>query len=75
MAENKQSHTWIFDLRENTLTKDVKDDYTATVRTLHSMSVEDIARAIVAERTEYRLDTIMNIMVDMNPGMRCFRSI
>ena len=61
MAENKQSHTWIFDLRENTLTKDVKDDYTATVRTLHSMSVEDIARAIVAERTEYRLDTIMNI--------------
>lgn len=25
------------------------------------MTVEDIARAIVAERTEYRLDTLMNI--------------
>ena len=72
MAENKQPHTWIFDLRENTLTKDVKDDYTATVRTLHSMSVEDIARAIVAERTEYRLDTIMNIANLIDEKIRDF---
>lgn len=43
------------------MTKDVKEDYVASVVTLHSMTVDDIARAIVAERTEYRVDTIVNI--------------
>lgn len=58
---NEQNYTWRFDLKENAMTKDVKEDYVASVVTLHSMTVADIAQAIVAERTEYRADTIVNI--------------
>ena len=56
-----KDYTWLFDLKGNAITKDVKEDYVAKVATIHSMNVEDIARAIVAERTEYRVDTIVNI--------------
>lgn len=73
MADNNtKDYTWLFDLRENALTKDVKEDYTATVRTLRSKTVEDIARAIVAERTEFRLDTIINIANLIDEKIRQF---
>lgn len=71
MSDNK-NYTWLYDLKDNAMTKDVKEDYVATVRTLHSMTVEDIARAIVAERTEFRLDTIVNIANLIDEKIRHF---
>lgn len=61
MADIKKSYEWSFDLNEYTMTKDVKEDYTAQVRTLKSKNLTDIANDIAAERTEYRVDTIVNI--------------
>lgn len=61
MAEIKKSYEWSFDLNEYTMTKDVKEDYTALVRTLKTMGLPDIAQEIAAERTEYRVETIVNI--------------
>lgn len=61
MAEIKKSYEWSFDLNEYTMTKDVKEDYTALVRTLKTMGLPDIAHEIAAERTEYRVETIVNI--------------
>lgn len=43
------------------MTKDVKEDYVAKVTTIRSMTVQDLAREIARERTEYRTDTIVNI--------------
>lgn len=60
MAETKE-YVWMFDLQDNPITKDVKEDRVAKVRTLRSVTIEDIARDIVRERTEYRLDTIVGI--------------
>lgn len=56
-----KDYVWSFDLNEYTITKDVKEDYTASVQTRQSMTVADIARLIVAERTEFRAETIVNI--------------
>lgn len=61
MADIKKSYEWSFDLNEYTMTKDIKEDYTAQIRTQRSMGLSDIASEISAERTEYRLDTIVNI--------------
>lgn len=36
MPTDNKNYTWMFDLRENTMTKDVKEDYVASVRTLKS---------------------------------------
>lgn len=71
MADSK-NYTWLYDLYDNAMTKDVKEDYVARVRTLHSMTVEDIARAIVAERTEFRLDTLINIANLIDEKIRHF---
>lgn len=56
-----EDYKWFFDLEEYTMTKDIKEDYTARVKNLHSLGVQDIARAISAERTEYRVETLVNI--------------
>ncbi|CAK7062630.1 MAG: hypothetical protein PARBA_02340 [Parabacteroides sp.] len=58
MATN---YKWFFDLEEYTMTKDVKEDYIAKVKTLKSFTIEGVANAIAAERTEYRPETIVNI--------------
>ena len=58
MAAN---YKWFFDLEEYTMTKDVKEDYIAKVKTLKSLTIEGVANAIAAERTEYRPGTIVNI--------------
>lgn len=61
MVDTKKT-VWLFDLRENTMTKEVTNDYTANVRKLKSKTVSDIAAEIVSERTEYRPETIENIV-------------
>jgi len=71
MSDSK-NYTWLYDLNDNAITKDVKEDYVAKVRTLRSMTVEDIARAIVAERTEFRLDTLVNIANLIDEKIRHF---
>ena len=53
---------WYYDLRENTITKDVKEDYVASPRKLLSLTPKDLAFRIAEERTEYRADTIENII-------------
>lgn len=61
MADIKTNYVWSFDLIENTMTKDVKEDFVASVRTQKSMTIDDIASQIALERTEYRIDTIKNV--------------
>ena len=60
--ENKtQTYVWPVELRENKITEQT-DDYTASVKTFNdTKTMEDVARDITRERTEYRLDTILNI--------------
>ena len=58
----KQAYVWPVELRENKITERT-DDYTASVKTFSdTKSLEYIAKEIVRERTEYRLDTILSIM-------------
>ena len=58
----KQEYVWPVELRENKITERT-DDYTASVKTFSdTKSLEYIAKEIVRERTEYRLDTILSIM-------------
>ena len=56
------SYKWYFDLRENTITQDVKEDYVAVPRKMLSLTPKDLAKWIAEERTEYRIDTIENII-------------
>ncbi|MDR0692328.1 MAG: DUF4469 domain-containing protein [Prevotellaceae bacterium] len=54
---------WKVLLRPNLLTKDVDDDYIAIVSTIgHTERREDIAREIVAEGTEFKYETILDIL-------------
>ena len=58
----KQAYVWPVELRENKITERT-DDYTASVKTFSdTKSLEYIAKEIVRERTEYRLDTILSIL-------------
>lgn len=54
-------YKWKFDLVEYSLTTGVSTDYTARVNTNNSLTVEDIAAAIAAERTDLREDTIIMV--------------
>lgn len=72
MAEDKKDYVWMFDLQDNPMTKDVKEDRVARVRTLRSITVEDIARDIVRERTEYRQETIVSIANLIDEKIRQF---
>jgi hypothetical protein len=54
---------WKVVLRPNLLTKDVDDDYFAEVSTIgHTARREDIAREIVAEGTEFKYETVLDIL-------------
>lgn len=44
-----KSYKWFFDLTENLLTKDVTNDYIATVKTLLPKTVDNLADDIVKE--------------------------
>jgi hypothetical protein len=54
---------WKVLLRQNLLTKDVDDDFIAEVSTIgHTERREDIAREIVAEGTEFKYETVLDII-------------
>ena len=54
---------WKIWLRLNLLTKDVDNDYTAEVSTMkNTFRNEDIARAIIAEGSEIKYDTMVSII-------------
>lgn len=56
-----KEYKWLFNLKEFPMRKDLKEDYVAHPITLKSMTVREIAQAIAKERTEYRVDTLVNI--------------
>ena len=56
-----KTHNWLYDLKHYALNKEAKEEYLADVHTQSCITVEDIAQLIVAERTEYRHDTIVTI--------------
>ncbi len=58
MATKK--YVWKFDLEEHLMTKDVLEDYKAILKPIQSLDITDVVRAIVEERTEYRVDTLVN---------------
>lgn len=70
MADTKTNYIWTYDLVENVMTKDVKEDYVAAIQTKKSLTIADIAAAISAERTEYRVDTIVNIGILIDEKIR-----
>lgn len=59
MATKK--YVWKFDLEEYLMTKDVKEDFAGKVKPIQTFYMPDVARLIAEERTEYRIDTIVNI--------------
>lgn len=52
---------WEYDLRENTMTKDVPDDYTAVVNVRATIDTHGVAQLICDERTDFRLETIETV--------------
>lgn len=60
MATKK--YLWKFDLEEYLMTRDVKEDFAAKVKPIQTFYMPDVARFISEERTEYRVDTIVNIV-------------
>ena len=61
MSTEKKNHEWMFYLIENTVTEDTTDKI-AKVKSKKTKGLEDIAKRIVQERTEYREETIVNIL-------------
>jgi hypothetical protein len=54
---------WKVLLRLNRLTKDVDDDYIAEVSTIgHTLRREDIAQEVVDEGTEFKYETVLDIL-------------
>ena len=53
---------WYYDLRENTITKDVLEDYVAVPRRLVSVNPREIADRVVKRGSEYRTETVENII-------------
>lgn len=56
-----KSYKWYFDLTDNPLTKEVANDYTATVKTLLPKTIDDLADDIVKE-TAYNRETVIGII-------------
>ena len=57
-----KSYKWFFDLTENLLTKDVTNDYIATVKTLLPKTVDNLADDIVKE-TAYNRETVIGVII------------
>ena len=73
MAENKKRFYWKLWIIPNRLTKDDETDSIAEVSTVNNTATnDDIARRIVAERSEYRLETINNILKQRDNIVRMF---
>ena len=73
MAVIKKIYEWFFYLVENTVTKE-KGDRIAKVKYKKTKDIEDLAERIVRERTEYRKDTIVNIIRMVNSAKLEFLS-
>ena len=70
MANNNQ---WQVYLRPNTLTKDNDKDCIADVHLSGTtLTNEDVAQRIVSERSEYRKDTIINILNLRDNAVKAF---
>jgi hypothetical protein len=65
MATVKKIYEWSFYLIENTVTPDPTDKI-AKVKSKKTKTVDDIADRIVQERTEFRKETIVNILTMAN---------
>ena len=61
MATIKKIFEWMFYLIENTITSDPSDKI-AKVKSRKTKTIDDIAARIVSERTEFRRETIVNII-------------
>jgi hypothetical protein len=73
MATVKKIFEWMFYLIENTITADATDKL-AKIKSHKTKTVDDIAAHIVSERTEYRKETIVNIMSLANEAKLKFLS-
>ena len=56
-----KNYKWFFDLAENLLTKDVTNDYTATVKTLLPKTIDNLADDIVKE-TAHNRETVIGVI-------------
>ena len=56
-----KSYTWLYDLKYYAMSGEVNENHVAVVQTMPSITIDNIAQAIVSERTEYRLDTIIAV--------------
>jgi hypothetical protein len=66
-----KKHFWKLSLRPNLLTKDVANDYVAEVSTVGTtLRNEDIARRIVAERSEIRYETLLSALQERDAIVR-----
>jgi hypothetical protein len=64
-------YIWKIWLRLNHLTQEVENDYTGEVSTIgHTVRNEDIARTIVAERSELRYETILSVLNERDSIVR-----
>lgn len=63
-------YTWLFDFDELAFSKNVTNDFFARVKILQSLTTEDLAAMIAKERTEYRIETIVNITRLMDQKIR-----
>jgi predicted aconitase with swiveling domain len=66
MATIKKIFEWLYYLIDNTITTLVDNDKIAKVKTRKTKGIDDIAARIVSERTEYRRETIVNILTMAN---------
>jgi hypothetical protein len=73
MAAIKKIFEWFFYLIENIITPDPTDKI-AKVRTGKTKKIDDLAEFIVQERTEYRKETMVNILTLANTAKLKFLS-
>ena len=66
MATVKKIYEWLFYLIDNAVTTLVDNDRIAKVKTRKTKGIDDLAARIVQERTEYRKETIVNILTLAN---------
>ncbi len=57
-TDNSDMKKWEYDLQEYSMTKDVPNDYIASVRVRGSLSIDQVIRLICEERTDLRFETM-----------------
>ena len=74
MAAAKKIFEWLYYLIDNTVTTHIDNDKIAKVKSGKTKGIDDIAARIVQERTEYRRETILNIITMANAAKLEFLS-